>query len=200
MRLADKIKRRQLQLWWTGRALGVDRLKWNRCLNAYKTSQTNPNTTIWTILRPFWILSLLSSIYINSNRSRYGRLGAGEAGSADLGPYPTPVWVPTTRENTGGEAGATSCKYWTTTRWRFASMQQVIFHLFWCFTGAIQNKLLAYNIGDQHCVIVYTLQIVWFIWWEIWVSVCTICKGSLRSPRKSELKIYCNYRMFATGY
>lgn len=110
---------------------------------------------------------------MNSNRSPYVRLWeVGEAGLADLGPGPRPDCVPTTslvhREDTGGEAGATSCKYWTTTRWRLASVQQVIFHLLWWFIGARQDKQLAYNIADQHCVIVYTLQIVWLIWWEQW--------------------------------
>lgn len=127
-------------------------------------------------------------IIININTSD---CEAGEAGLAELGPYPTPVCVPTTslvhREDTRGEAGATSCKYWTTTQWRFASMQQLISHLPWSFIGAILDKQLAYNSSDQHCVIVYTLQIVWFIWWELWGSDF---RGDLQSAFAD-----CTYRV-----
>lgn len=77
------VKCRWLQLWWTARAAGADRLKWSRCLNVYKTSQNPQKTTIWTILRLCWILLLFLlflSVYINSNRSLYVRLWGGGGG------------------------------------------------------------------------------------------------------------------------
>lgn len=161
------------------------------------------------MLTPSWFLLLLLLLLLFTSTAievYTSDCEVGEAGLADLGPYPTPVCVPTTslvhREDTGGEAGATSCKYWTTTRWRSASMQQVIFHLLWSFTGAIQDKQLAYNSSDQHCVIVYTLQIVWFIRWEVWGSdfrgdlQSAIADCTYRVKNISQLQSVC-YRLLA---